>query len=274
MFRKTWEALASAAIIAGSLVAASGAQAADLGGKAYGKGSLKDAGPAMERPHIGNWSGIYFGANVGINWENYASDYQRFSADPEAPKYSSSETSGILGGHVGIQHQFGRIVVGLEASWSNTGLFGHDWHGPNCFATVGGPHYSCQARLNSIFTLGPRLGLAHGNTLFYVTGGYATGVINSREHDPSNVAGLGTENWKWASRHDGWFIGGGVEMMLKDRWVIGLEYLHIDLDSETHYKPIIPALSRQIEADADILRFRLSYKFGRGEHGHTSQPMK
>ena len=63
-------------------------------------------------------------------------------------------------------------------------------------------------------------------------------------------------------------------MLLRDRWVLGLEYLHIELDSQTHYKPIISALSRQIDAEADIVRLRLSYKFGRGDGGHTDQPLK
>ena len=95
MFRKTWEALAGAVVFAGSLVGATSAQAADLGGAGYG--STKDAGPAMDRPHIGNWSGIYVGVNAGVSWENYSSDYRRFAdltANPDAPKYSSSETKG------------------------------------------------------------------------------------------------------------------------------------------------------------------------------------
>jgi opacity protein-like surface antigen len=244
MLRKTWEALAGAAIIAGSLLGATTAQAADLGGKAYGRGSVKDAGPAIERPQIGNWGGIYVGMNVGVNWEEYTSDYRRFAdlaVNPDSPKYSSSETTGILGGHVGIQHQMGRIVVGLEASWSGKAPFGNDWHGQKCF------------------NQDPPLG---------------GGQIHSREYDPQNIAGLGTENWKWVARHDGWFIGGGAEMMLRDRWVLGLEYLHVNLDGQTHYKPIVSAQTRQIDADADIVRLRLSYKFGRGDGGHTDQPLK
>ena len=277
MLRKTWEALAGAAIIAGSLLGATTAQAADLGGKSYGRGSIKDAGPAVERPAIGNWGGIYVGMNVGVNWEEYTTDYRRFAnltVNPDSPKYSSSETTGLLGGHVGIQHQMGRIVVGLEASWSGKAPFGHDWHGQNCFAAVGGPDYQCQARMNSIFTVGPRLGFANGNTFFYVTGGYASGQIHSREYDPYRVAGLNTENWRWAARHDGWFIGGGAEMLLRDRWVLGLEYLHVELDSMTHSLPIVSAQTRQIDAEADIVRLRLSYKFGRGDGGHTDQPLK
>ena len=278
MFRKTWEALAGAVVFAGSLVGATSAQAADLGG-ASGYGSMKDAGPAMTRPHIGTWSGIYLGVNAGVSWENYSSDYKRFSpADPEAPRYSSSETSGLLGGHVGIQHQLGRIVVGVEGSWSGNGPFSNDFHGQKCFPTGGGPDYHCEARMNSFFTVGPRLGVTHNNMMFYLTGGYASGQIQSREYDPQNLAvtvpAQGIEKWKWAARHDGWFVGGGAEMMLRDRWVLGLEYLHIDLDTATHYKPISPSLTRAIDGEADIVRLRLSYKFGRGDGGHTDQPLK
>ena len=128
--------------------------------------------------------------------------------------------------------------------------------------------------MNSFITVGPRLGLARDNVLLYVTGGYASGQIQSREYDPRNFAGLGIENYKWTARHDGWFGGGGAEMMLRDRWVIGLEYLHVDLNSETHYLPVTSALSRQIDGEADIVRARLSYKFGRADHGYTDQPLK
>lgn len=270
MLRKTWEALAGAVIFAGGLLGAVTAQAADLGG------SIKDSS-AMTRPHVGNWSGLYIGVNVGAEWEKYSSDYQRWAdmtVNPDAPKFSSSESSGLVGGHVGLQHQLGRIVVGVEASWSGKGPFGNDFHGQNCYAAAGGPDYHCEARMNSFFTVGPRLGIAHNNLMFYVTGGYASGQIQSREYDPQRFASLSTENYKWSARHDGWFIGGGAEMMLRDRWVLGLEYLHLDLDSETHYKPIASALTRQIDGEADILRVRLSYKFGRGDHGSTEQPLK
>jgi outer membrane immunogenic protein len=274
MFRKTWEALAGAVVFAGSVMSAATAQAADLGGASYG--STKDSG-AVSRPHIGNWSGLYMGVNAGLNWDTYTSDYKRFadlSVNPDSPKYSSSHDGGLLGGHLGIQHQMGRIVVGVEGSWSGTGPFGNEWHGEKCFSAAGGARYSCEARMNSYFTVGPRLGLAHDNMMFYVTGGFASGQIQSREFDPLQVAGAGIEKLKWAARHDGWFIGAGAEMMLRDRWVLGLEYLHVDLDSQTHYKPIASALSRQIDGETDILRVRLSYKFGRGDGGYTNQPLK
>ena len=141
MFRKTWEALSGAAIITGSILGFSTAHAADLGG--YG-GSTKD-GAAMARPHVGDWSGIYMGVNAGGVWDEYTSDYRRFAdlaVNPDSPKYSSSESSGLIGGHAGIQHQMGRIVVGLEGSWSGKGPFGNDWHGQGCFSAAGGPQYS------------------------------------------------------------------------------------------------------------------------------------
>ena len=128
--------------------------------------------------------------------------------------------------------------------------------------------------MNSYITVGPRLGITHGNLLFYVTGGYASAQIQSREYDPYRAAGLGTENWRWAERHNGWFLGGGVEMMLRDRWMLGIEYVHIDLDSERHSLPVVSAQTRQIDGDADIVRVRLSYKFGRGDGGYTNQPLK
>ena len=222
-----------------------------------------------ERPAIGNWSGLYFGVNAGVAWSDIKQDFRTY--DPEVYGFhnvKNDDSNGLLGGHIGLQHQWGRFVVGVEASYSGVGPFGHDWEGGDCNDGKGG---ACQSRLNSLFTVGPRLGLAHDNLMFYVTGGYASAQIQTRyvnlQYDREYFAA--------SARHDGWFIGGGAEWAIHDRWVLGLEYLHVNLDSEQHWsKDGAPevGITRSVDGDIDIVRARLSFKLGRGEH--HAEPMK
>jgi outer membrane immunogenic protein len=215
-----------------------------------------------ERPHIGNWNGLYAGVNVGYSWGDVES---RFPTTPGALNERASPDDGILGGHVGIQHQWGRIVVGIEGSYSGTGVFGDSWDGGACR----NPPVTdrCQGRIDSLFTIGPRLGLAHDRFMFYVTGGFASARIDTQV---LNAAGVRIANS--ASRNNGWFIGVGAETVLHGNWIAGLEYIHADFDSESQYNNLGPAGDVKVDGDQDILRFRLSYKLGR--EGRRAEPMK
>jgi outer membrane immunogenic protein len=215
-----------------------------------------------DRPAIGGWSGLYAGASLGYSWGDVES---RFPTTPGSLSEHASPDDGILGGHVGIQHQWGRIVVGVEAGYSGTGLFGDGWDGGACR----NPPVTdrCQGRIDSLFTIGPRLGLAHDRFMFYVTGGFASARIDTQVLDALNVRVASS-----ASRNNGWFIGAGAEMKLHDRWVAGLEYIHADFDSESQYNNIPPPGTVKVDGDQDILRFRLSYMLSRP--APKAEPMK
>ena len=223
-----------------------------------------------------NWSGFYAGASIGYartDAEGYYSNFlprQNFNADAD---------SGVLGGHVGIQHQFGQFVLGVEGGYSSTRVF-DDWGGgtlgpsASCLAINPVPT-TCQARIDHIYTIGPRLGLAYDRSLFYVTGGFAGGQLNTRLLDrsttPVSVFDRTSEN------HVGWFIGGGLEFALSRNWIFGVEYQHIELDSEKHLSSadaFNPAgvNARTMDADVDIVRARLSFKFGRDDNRYA--PLK
>ena len=72
--------------------------------------------------------------------------------------------------------------------------------------------------------------------------------------------------------HNGWFAGGGVEVLLSKNFFLGIEYKHVALDTERHCAgpPVGTCLGaggafvdRDISADADIVTARLSLKWGR-----------
>jgi outer membrane immunogenic protein len=212
--------------------------------------------PAEARPHIGGWSGMYFGNNAGYAWGDVELR-DRSGASPYS-EYASPD-NGILGGHMGIQHQHGRIVVGIEASYSGTGVFGDGWDGGTCRNSAA---HRCEGRIDTLFTIGPRLGLAHNFFLFYLTGGYASARVDTRAIE--TATGVETAS---ASRNDGWYLGAGVEVALQGRWVVGLEYLRVELEDRQQYQRDYV----RADGEIDILRARLSFKLGRADQG---EPLK
>ena len=222
---------------------------------------------SYERPQIGNWGGLYFGANVGYAWGDLDANFpvQNQTGVQDA---SVSVNGGILGGHVGIQHQWGRIVVGLEGSYSGSEPFGDLRSRGSCLNGA----RECEGSVNSIFTVGPRIGLAQDNWLFYATGGWASGLVHTNTYNPAS----GNRLTDTVARHDGWYIGGGIEWKLHDRWIAGIEYIHVALDTERHEFPpgTFNVSTRDVDGDVDIIRARLSYKFGRDDHAPADAPMK
>ena len=238
-----------------------------LGAIVVGAALATAAAPAMASD--GQWSGLYLGANLGWAGTSYSSELQGFPGN----LVSGDHDSAIGGLHVGVQHQVGQFVFGLEGSYSGAGAFSSfgdaipggtaDCLGVN----VAGGLFSCQARLHNLFTLGPRVGWAPSSQwLLYATGGWATGRITDRVTLNSTGATAGQTN----ESHDGWFVGGGVEYALTKNWIVGLEYMHIDFDSRLRCE--IASLggcpageSRNGFADTDVVRARLSFKLGRVE---------
>jgi outer membrane immunogenic protein len=169
-----------------------------------------------------------------------------------------TQTSGIYGGHVGYQYQFGSLVVGVEASLSKPS----DHFGAQpCFNAA----VNCLAETEYLATIGPRLGWAVSNWMVYGTAGYAHGKINTKE-----VAG-GVENaFSTHGGNDGWFAGVGGEYALTRNVILGVEYMHIGLDTTWNFVTAA-AEHRNISADYDIVRARLSWKFNTEER---ARPLK
>ena len=208
---------------------------------------------AIAAPAKADWSGLYIGASVG--WVGLNDVTGVFPNGPFAQQPGDSDNL-LVGGHIGIQHQWGQIVVGLEASYSGTPADRESSSGL-CF----NPAFRCDVDLRSMFTIGGRLGFAPSHQwMVYVSGGYASAWMNSTTFLIAN----GSQFDRASARHEGWYIGGGFDWNLHGNWILGLEYQHLFLDSENHISSSgAPINDRVIEADADIVRVRLSYKWGR-----------
>ena len=211
---------------------------------------------AVAVPAKADWGGLYIGA--GIGWQRSEIDWTYSNPVPAnccAP-ITNDWDSAVASGFFGIQHQWGQVVIGVEASWS--GLIQDRSAGtPGCI--IGDPR-SCETGINHVFTIGPRLGFAPNHQwMVYVTGGYAAGTVTSKLITFDNAS----------EYHEGWFIGGGFDWNVHGNWILGFEYRHIELGDALHCPfggacaPLSNANNRFIDATSDSFQVRLSYKLGR-----------
>jgi outer membrane immunogenic protein len=205
------------------------------------------AGPP---PSVFNWSGFYVGVNGGgMNFSTSGSFH--FVANEFV---TGRKEIGLGGIHGGFQAQWGNLVVGIEGAWDAT--LGNGFSkslGTNtpsiCPAS---PPIVCQARINDILTVGPRVGFAMGQWIVYGTGGYARAEIESGLTPPVTANGN--------NHHNGWYAGGGLEFFVMNGFVVGVEYKHYDFSSAYHNDVFAAVLSRDLSAKADAVLLRLTIK--------------
>lgn len=215
-----------------------------------------------------NWGGIYVGLNAGWVRNNTDWAFQPPIANAPNQSFSLENSAGVLGGQIGLQHQWGNVVLGVEAAVSDVNIDGgwsqHTGYGiGNSFA---------ETKTGTLVTVGPRLGWAHGQWLFFGTGGWATADVQTRGEPFSSP---GTFFNKTNERQNGWFAGGGVEYALSQNVLAGVEYQHVDLGDELHCPGCVPnnTNNHEIGVGMDIVRARLSFKLGRDEE-LTAAPLK
>ena len=231
-----------------------------MAGAAWGMGAT-----AASASDHHNWGGIYIGASAGwigtdVGWTYH----DPAGAIVDRPISSADSDAALVGGHVGIQHQFGQIVAGVEAGLSGPLGGSDDWGRTSCF----NPAFWCDSRMRGpMVTLGARLGWAVNNHwMIYATGGAVSAGIETRE---VNVATGLPNQFGTRGRHWGWYFGGGLEYALTDSMILGVEYQRIELDDDVH-RSSIAAEHRRIDAEADVIKARLSFKLGRRDHYEDS----
>jgi len=220
--------------------------------------SLKD----VASPTTVNWSGLYFGGHVGYGWADISSNHDLDMDFDAADNFLNSfgrDTEGWLaGGHIGVQHQHGNWVFGIEGTYDAMNLDGSsssEWSFDDtvctfnsngqriCNGPSGSGTQSLRTEIDHLVTITGRVGYAWDRWLAYVKGGYAraeVGVsaqvagslgncINSACFgDSLSVSGSSKKD------HDGWTVGAGGEYLIHKNVALGFEYDYIKLTSEAH----------------------------------------
>jgi outer membrane immunogenic protein len=255
---------------AAALVAVAGpAFAADL--------PLKAVAPPAP---VYNWTGFYIGGNLGGAFAS--STLTGFAGSPgtavffannEFPTVLAPGAGGLIGGgQVGYNWQVSPLwVVGLEADGQYSGYKGNSTVFP---APTGGfvPFTTTVEQHSDWYgTFRGRAGiLATPSVLLYGTGGVAYGQT---EASFSTVAtgfafpcpgGLSCAAGSNAGTHVGWTAGVGFEIMSIPHWIFRVEYLYMDLGTQSvtgasaSAPPITFTTTNPFKEN--ILRVALSYK--------------
>ena len=263
-----------------------------VGGLAVAPGTASARAPGT----VVDWSGLYVGLHAGYAWSDVDVELREPGGVVAALEFLGAPTGarhdldGFLGGgHIGIQHQWGRWVLGVEAALSiadlrdrSTEAFAGEvfplaaWAGESSFRT----------EVDNFMSIAGRLGYAHDRWLVYAKGGFATAAIRTR----GNVDGEGCivilcsdfgGSFSSRERHNGWLAGAGLEYMITPNLIVGLEYSYTDLGARTHTGsgtfdidgPFSGETRVRVDPDAiHAVTARVSIKLGRDEP--AARPMK
>jgi len=227
-------------LAAGSVIAA----AAAVGGANLALADGYAAKPAAaERPT--DWSGVYFGVGSGYQWSSIDVSSPVFGAlglpNPPGSAFTSDHDEAFVSAHLGVQHQWGNIVLGIEGGWMSTLRDRPGTHEfcntPILLAPVLGAGDFCTARLQDILTIGGRVGYTVGKWMPYITGGYANASVDFEDRIPAagapGAAGATVLVERAHERLGGWYIGGGFEWIISPGWTTGIEYRHYEFEDRT-----------------------------------------
>ena len=222
------------------------------------------------------WTGLYFGANVGYGWARQSSttlfdgDFQNGTTTLlglGATELSGTTVLGsgtfdgaIAGGQIGFNWQAGMVVFGaeLDAQWSGQQGTLSASCGAGCSATG-------SVQIRSIMTGRARVGLAFDWFMPYLTAGAA--LVNARDDFSMTFGGVSATFQPLSHTQLGWTAGAGVEVALWSNWSAKLEYLYIsaeDLESDTRIPNAFGLGDALQSADYrdNIVRVGLNYRFG------------
>jgi outer membrane immunogenic protein len=162
-------------------------------------------------PVVYDWTGFYLGLNAGAAWDNSSFEIDNgtvFSLDDDGAAF----TGGV---EAGYNWQMDSFVMGVETDFNYLGF-----HEDRDF----GGAASIDFKENWFGTLRGRLGFAADNLLFYGTGGLAYG--NAKVEACNGLVCDSESNVNW-----GWTVGGGAQYAFNQNWILGAEYLYVDLGS-------------------------------------------
>lgn len=218
---------------------------------------------AADGCHQGAFNGLYIGASVG---------YAGLDADvyPQNLGKVSSDDGGVIGGgHLGYNMQCGRLVFGVEGDISYVDLESHgvDSTGADLWTSI-----------DWLATLRGRVGVTISESaLLYATAGVAWADRTHRVYDPGAPGGPFSQSD--SDTATGWVVGGGIEFLRHDRWLLRGEVLYVGLEDQSKTYTVGTTCggpcttTAKWEDDMIVARLGLSLKLG-GEERPRYEPLK
>ncbi len=198
-----------------------------------------------------DWSGFYIGGQAGVA----ASSTQWFyTGTLDSPDQSAVSFAG--GAQAGLQKQWGRLVVGVEAAYAWADL--SETSASNLAANT-----SLTSSASNLLLVTGKLGYTWDNLLGYAKGGYASGDVEFQ----TGVRSSGLVTTTSSERESGWTAGLGVEYAVLPNIILGVEYDYVRLNVDGRDQTATPAglAGSQVSdagVDVQMVMARLSFKFG------------
>jgi len=202
-----------------------------------------------------NWSGFYFGVSIGGGFSDL--NFSNSGTATGAPTgINSANVTGVVGGgQIGYNYVFApNFLAGLDADISGANIDG------NATATDGSEQHKFETDLFG--TVRGRLGLTYNNWLFYGTGGFAWGnerVTHNQLTGTAGAAGAGISETA-SNTGTGWTAGGGIEWGLTPNWTTRVEYLRVDLGTNSYAFPLA-GRTTTFDNAFNVVRLGVNYKF-------------
>lgn len=218
-----------------------------------------------------NWTGCYFGGNVGYSWGRTQGDVNVPNLDTifsltDLFPFSLHPKGVIGGGQIGCNWQNNVWVLGLETDFQ--GSAEKDTTNFSSFAFGEGFNQSIEAKIEWFGTARGRVGYLITPTLMlYGTGGLAYGKTTFTDNVVQNLFGGGitsATSLSGSKTRVGWTLGGGAEGALFNwnDWTWKVEYLYVNLGSQggSGIDPIIGPYTWNAKFTDNVLRVGLNYR--------------
>ena len=223
----------------------------------------------MEAMPVARWNGFFVGGNIGSGLARNPSGLDTFAGTVQtgADRFHLAPEGYLAGAQAGYDWQFGRAVFGVEADLQGT-TFKDD---RTCVFSCDATQFArLRQKLPWFGTARARLGYAAGPALFYATGGFAYGSVETGA--AQLVAGT-TVTADFKHSQVGWTVGGGVETPLTllpgwnmAGWTSKTEYLYVDLGSvnDSFVNPAGLTFPLRSDLRSHVFRTGFSYRFNGG----------
>lgn len=207
-----------------------------------------------------NWGGFYIGGNFGSGTARDRSALTIAGLGTDTFNLAPDGING--GGQIGYNWQAGAAVFGIEADIQASAQKDNKTCVATCSTILAAAY---DAKLPWFGTVRGRLGYSVGSTLFYVTGGYAYGKVQT---DVTVSGPVPTTTTRISSNRGGYAVGGGIETpfnflgLFGSNWTSKTEYLYVDLGSQTASFNVAPlAVTSTTNVREHIFRTGLNYHF-------------
>ena len=230
-----------AAMAAAALASGGATHAADLGFPA--------AAPVLAPAPVLTWTGFYVGVNGGGGWGQTAHDFTGVIGGLGAATGNFKTNGGLAGGTVGYNYQAGAWVAGVEGDFNWANIKGTFTAAIPAVATG-----SLSTELKWLNTVRGRVGYTWGPSMIYLTGGAAYGNVTATAAGTIPAVAASGSTSETVTRL-GWTAGAGYEHMFTPNLTGKVEYLYVDLGSETQI------LVDNVKFNTNIVRGGLNWKF-------------